>query len=419
MWPAPVASRSLLTMRSFRAFGQRFAKLHRAAAILILNALLLFAGLEFVAMGAIMGRRFMMTPEPPLVGEGAPRETVSYYESQDWGQLYWHEFRLARKQRYYPYVAWRRAPFRGKTINIDEHGVRLTPGADCTGGSYKVFAFGGSTMWGTGSPDWGTIAARLQAGLEKRRPGSVCVTNFGETGYVTTQSVVMLLMQLKLGNIPNAVVFYAGPNDIYAAYQSGRADVHENFDQIAAQFEGRRAPVPWFDRLRNTYSYSIVDSLVDKLTTGKPKSPVKVLNYETAGIDASTLSDLVVKDYLGDREIIDVLAKRYGFEAFMFIQPILSMGNKPLTREEQQMKETFERDKALDKLATAVYRTLDRESSKYERLYYLAHIFDGNPDSLWIDPSHVNPVGNDLIAQRVVEVIMTRPSPATAADLSR
>jgi hypothetical protein len=128
---------------------------------------------------------------------------------------------------------------------------------------------------------------------------------------------------------------------------------------------------------------------------------------------------LVVKNYLGNHEIIDVLAKRYGFEAFLFIQPILSVGNKPLTREEQQMKQTFEQDKALDKLDAAVYRTLDRESSKYEGLYYLGHIFDGNNASLWIDNSHVNPIGNDLIAQRMVEAIMAKPSAATAAALSR
>jgi hypothetical protein len=276
-------------------------------------------------------------------------------------------------------------------------------------------------MWGTGSPDWGTIAARLQAGLAKRRRGTVCVTNFGETGYVSTQSVVMLLMQLKLGNIPNAVVFYDGPNDSYAAYQSGRVDVHENFEQIAAQVEGRRAraPAPRFAWLRNTHSYSIVDGLLDKLTTSRPKPPVRVLNYETFGIDASTLSDLVVKNYLSNREIIDVFAKRYGFSAFMFIQPILSVGNKPLTEEEQQMKQTFEQDKALDTLYAAVYRTLEREASKHERLYYLGHIFDGNRASLWIDSSHVHPIGNDLIAQRMVEAIMAKPSAATAAALPR
>src|SRR2546421_467749 len=83
---------------------------------------------------------------------GEARETVSYYASQDWAEQFWHEFRLTRKQRYYPYVGWRRAPFKGRTIEIDQNGIRVTPGADCRAASFKVFTFGGSTMWGTGSP---------------------------------------------------------------------------------------------------------------------------------------------------------------------------------------------------------------------------------------------------------------------------
>ena len=68
---------------------------------------------------------------------------------------------------YYPYVGWRRAPFKGTTIEIDQNGIRVTPGADCSAKSFKVFTFGESSMWGTGSPDWGTIPAHLQRGLEQ------------------------------------------------------------------------------------------------------------------------------------------------------------------------------------------------------------------------------------------------------------
>lgn len=39
-------------------------------------------------------------------------------------------------------------------------------------------------MWGTGSPDWGTIPAFLQSGLQALKGGPVCVVNFGESGWV-------------------------------------------------------------------------------------------------------------------------------------------------------------------------------------------------------------------------------------------
>src|SRR5262245_9770893 len=370
-------------------------------------------------MAALTTKSWLIPRKVVLVGEGTARERVSYYKTQDWGQLYWHEFLLSRTQRYYPYVAWRRAPFAGKTINIDEHGIRQTPGADCRSGAYKVFAFGGSTMWGTGAPDWGTIAARLQARLEQRRSEPVCVTNFGETGYVSTQSLVMLLLQLKLGNVPNAVVFYDGPNDVYAAYQAGRVGVHENFYQIAALFEeplkGESKRESLRELLQNSYSYAVVDTLVGKFTSGKEQPQVTVMNYESIGVDAAALSDMVVQNYLSNYTMVDVLARRFGFEPFMFIQPILSMGNKPLTQEEQQMKWTYESDRALAKLDAAVYRAFDLESSRHERLTYLANIFDENRVSLWIDDSHVNPLGNDLIAETMVDAIMAkRPARRTA-----
>jgi hypothetical protein len=147
-------------------------------------------------------------PTERLVGEGDPREKVSYYSSKDWAERYWYEMRLSRTQQYYPFVGWRRAPFKGETIEIDQNGIRLTPGGDCGATSFKVFTFGASAMWGTGSPTWGTISANLQKGLEKLRPGLVCVMNYAESAYVSTQDIIMLLLQLQSGNVPDVVLFY-------------------------------------------------------------------------------------------------------------------------------------------------------------------------------------------------------------------
>jgi hypothetical protein len=193
---------------------------YRAVAILTLNAIIVFACFELAAMGLSKVKTLSVMSKPPeqrvLIGEGNPREKVSYYSSQDWAERFWYEFRLSRKQQFYPYVGWRRAPFKGQTIEVDQNGVRLTPGADCSAKSFKVFTFGASEMWGTGSPSWGTIPAHLQKGLEKLRPGPICVTNFAESAYVSMQNVIMLLTQLRSGNVPDVVLFYTLNDDIYA-----------------------------------------------------------------------------------------------------------------------------------------------------------------------------------------------------------
>ena len=394
-------------------------RVYKAVAILVLNAVVVFGCFELAAIGFFNIKTPSMASKPTeqteqLVGEGTPREKVSYYSSQDWAERNWHEFRLSRKQQFYPYVGWRRAPFKGKTIEVDQNGVRVTPGADCSAKSFKVFTFGASEMWGTGSPNWGTISAHLQKGLERLRQGPVCVTNFAESAYVTTQDVIMLLMQLRSGNVPDVVVFYTIDDDIYAAYQSGRAGVIENLDQMVARFEGRREQPPptVVDRLRGTYSYSLIDLLMGKLTIANPQqeasTPSKLLTYESKGIDAATLSGLILQEYFGNYKIVSALAQEYGFKYFFFVPPSILIGNKPLTTEEQEMKHRAESDAALYKLSLAVHQTIERETSRYENLYSMAHLFDSYDSLLWIDAGHVTPIGNQLIAESMLTVIQAR-----------
>jgi lysophospholipase L1-like esterase len=167
--------------------------------------------------------------------------------------------------RYHAFVLFRRGPLQGETINIDQEGIRFTPGADCGPHAFKVFAFGGSTMWGTGAPDWSTIPSYLQMGMNKLKNGPICVVNFGESAYVSTQSVIELMLQLQAGNIPDVTLFLDGVNDIYAAYQSGRAGLHQNFAQVADQFE--RRGVPKQSRLKELLELSSLYRLAESLGT--------------------------------------------------------------------------------------------------------------------------------------------------------
>jgi hypothetical protein len=271
-------------------------------------------------------------------------------------------------------------------------------------------------MWGTGSPDWGTIPANLQKGLEKLRHGPVCVMNFAESAYVSLQDVIMLLMQLRSGNVPDMVLFYNIGNDVYSAYQSGRAGILPNLDRLAARFEGRQKPPTFVDGLRRTYSYALIDELMGKLSIANPQqeesTPSKLVTYESMGIDVAPLSDLIVQYYLENDKLVNGLAQQYGFKYFFFLPPRIFRGNKPLTPEEQEMKYRVETEAALYKLYTAVYQAFERESSKHQHLYSMVHIFDHYDSLMWIDAVHVTPIGNQLIAERMLDVIQARSSNA-------
>jgi hypothetical protein len=397
--------------QSIRLSHLKVVDCYKAMAILTLNALLLYGGLELAAFAAFNIRSLGLISSPAQGSpQEEPREKVSYYSSQDWAEQYWYEHRLSVTQRYYPYVGWRRAPFKGQTIEIDQNGMRLTPGADCRATSFKVFTFGSSEMWGTGSPNWDTIPANLQKGLEKLRHGPVCVMNFAESAYVSTQDVIMLLLQLRSGNVPNLVLFYNIGGDVYSAYQSGQAGALQNLNQIASRFEGGS---PYIDHLRNTYSYKLIDALMDKLNIANPQQEPaenELVTYESKGIDAAQLSDLVVQNYFGNYEIVSSLAQKYGFEYFFFLPPRVFRGNKTLTPEEQEMKRETESDVALSKLYTTVYQTVETKSSQYQNFYLMADIFDHYRGLIWIDGAHVTPIGNRMIAARILNVIQARSS---------
>lgn len=386
------------------SFGRRVQQSYKIVAILALNTLLIAAALE-LASRALIHLRDAWRPANQSAPD--PREKSSYYAGKTWAAQYWREFKLSRRTQYLSYLVWRRAPFTGTTINIDAAGIRQTPGAVCGAGSYKVFAFGGSTMWGTGSPDWGTIPAYLQAGLAKRESRPVCVVNFGESAYVSTQSVITLLTRLLAGDVPNLTIFYDGPNDVYTAYQSGRTTVHENVDQLTRMFEHRSdsSRTLLADLVARSALFRISSGLVSGLAQTPAASP-KLLTYETMGIDRTPLSEAIVKTYLENYNVVDALAHQYGFEYAFFWPPYISVGKKPLTEEEKALKR--EVDPPLAKLYASVYQAIDARVSEHDNLHSLSQIFDGYESLIWLDDAHVTPVGNELIADTMVRTLASR-----------
>jgi lysophospholipase L1-like esterase len=391
---------------ALRSAGDRVVAAYKGVAVVILNTLVLLTFLELAAIG--ISKIWNLPSRPADEGPASPRENVSYYASQDWAAQYWHEFKLTSGVRYSPYVVWRRrAPFKGTTININEDGIRFTPGADCSSNSYKVFAFGGSTIWGTGSPDWGTIPAYLQAGLEALRGKPVCVVNFGESGFVSTQEVIQLLMELESGNIPHLVLFYDGVNDVVAAYASGRPGVHLNLSDIAARYDNSKSSSAFVEWIKTSHLFSLFEILAAGLRRESKTSPT-LITYETMGISATALSRSVAQVYLSNYKIVKALAQDYRFQYFFFWQPVIWTGEKLLTSEEQAMK--LRVDPALIRLSDSVYQAIElaTATSNYENLCYMARIFDNYNSQIWIDALHVTPVGNRLIAQDILDVVTAR-----------
>ncbi len=321
-----------------------------------------------------------------------------YYATVDWGQAFWKEGRLVNTI-YASYLGWNNAPIQGQYINVDANGIRKTPGAQCQDDSYTVFVLGGSTVYGVGSPDWGTIPAYLQTLLTAHINKPVCVVNLGGLNFVSTQEVVSLTLQLQQGHIPNLVIFYDGPNDVYSAYQSGQAGQQMNFGMAQTSFAAI-SPDPFINWLSQWNTYRLLRLLI---LTSPDKQPQSV-TYQTIGVDRNKLADEIMQTYAGNRQLVDHLASSYNFQTAFFWQPVITETEKPMIGEERKM--ILEVDPAERDLYAATDQRAEQDYSQTGHFYSLVHVLDNTNMALWIDTAHIVPEGNSVIAQAIANILL-------------
>ncbi len=347
--------------------------------------------ISFVALRALRSSVFEETPG---------KRILAAYQGQSWAPSLAREEKASRQiYDYKPYIVWRSHPFHGETLNINENGMRQTDHSHCDANQFTIWMFGGSTMRGNGSPDWGTIPSQL-AGIFEKSGQPACVKNFGEGAWVSTQEVTQLMLALKSeSRKPNLVIFYDGANDTYVPYQSGEADVHMNYDTIKNQFAGQRALRDGgFGYLLQTNTVQLMFSLVAKSAAQKGDRPVPNTNLE--GLAKSS-----VDNYFANMDTVQGLAKQYGFEYAFFWQPVIYTSHKGLVGDETQIKES----KKLANLAAwtpIVYGHV--HGTQRPHFYDLTNTFDQSNQTLFLDWCHITMTGNELIAHRMFEAI--RPS---------
>lgn len=187
-------------------------------------ALLILIGIELLLSFGFYFRSLWHSPDSNY------KLKADTYAGASWAPQYYVEYEELGLPRWKPYVYWGRRPHQGSVININAEGIRNTyqdAEMDASNSTKKVFMFGGSTMWGAAVRDDFTIPSFFAKEIKSK--GVACkVTNYGQSGHVSTQEVIELLLQLQNGNIPDAVIFYDGVNDTFAAFQHNVAGTPQN-----------------------------------------------------------------------------------------------------------------------------------------------------------------------------------------------
>ena len=322
------------------------------------------------------------------------------YQNVEWANEYYLEFNKCNVEEWEPYVYWRRKPFSGEFINVDPNQRRKTvyEKSDLvkTEPLIKIFMLGGSTLWGTGVRDEFTIPSLVGKNLSEAG-FNVEVFNFGESGYVNTQEVLELSLQLQRDNIPSLVVFYDGVNDIFSAYQQGKAGIPQNEFNREKEFNSlyskKKSLRVFFESLSTLSTFQFIIEI---------SSPKQIqINY--SGSEIENLTQSVIDIYNQNIKLVFSLAEEYGFNTLFYWQPSI-FDKKQLSDYEQQ---ELEKVNYIQDFSEKVNSKLTHEELHYKSLNFfdISEMFSNESTPVFIDFCHISEYGNSIIAERMTDDI--------------
>jgi lysophospholipase L1-like esterase len=352
-----------------------------ALALLVVGEGLSFLGLRVLALRARAS---------PI-----PSRNLPAYRDRPWADSFWREQRLALSYEAHPSGLWRSRPFAGETIVVDAEGIRRTVHSRCQGHAPTVYVFGGSTVWGYGSPDWETIPSHLARRFaEEGQPA--CVVNFGEDSWRSDQGLIKLIQELKRPGArrPDRVVFLNGCNDVFTPFfLTGRVDREWEFEQSKG----------WLNELLKIRQGSLKYlTLTNTVTLARRiATRLKKPTAWPSPQDPDRLALEIVENHLANMRVVDGLSRSYGFRYSFFWQPMSIAGAKVLTAAENEG--TIQQlGPSLDLARTAVNKTLPLvHAAEGENFHDLAGAFDGTRESVYLDSCHLLPEGNRMLADTI------------------
>jgi hypothetical protein len=371
---------------------------------LIFVIVLVAAGMELAAFAIWSAYHGLRPDRQEKLGASSPA-----YAGYPWAAEFWKEEQARRKVhhgRYVPFLVWGVAEWHGRYVNADVTNLgtlRRTINADsaaCTEGKplTTVWMFGGSTMFGSGVPDWATLPSYLSHDLNAGGGACFRVENLGAEGYNTNQEVILLEKQLKAGRHPDVVIFYDGVNDSYLGmFAPGFPEAHWDYAAIQARVEGSLAGKLEF--LRNSYALRLMREVMLRRGAGSGGA---------SEIDLARKAGAVLDNYEANLRIARVLGQAYGFQVHCFWQPSLAYGRKPLAPYEEQLVKLDANSPEGSAFLSmgAAYHEAARRAARDGSFVFLGDLFDSASEPLYLDRwMHVGPRGNEIQAAAVARYL--------------
>jgi len=253
----------------------------------------------------------------------------------------------------------------------------------------KVYFFGGSTMWGLGSPESQTIPSLFAAAT------GMHAENHGEIGYTSHQSLVLLLQLLQAGHRPALVIFYDGVNDIAIKCEQGMTpESHGEEREIRSLLRGSDSPGSF------SHYFKPVIRLAERINVQISKTLlVSKYDCDTDPTKAKAVADNLIRDW----QFAKLLTESFGGKFIGFLQPVVYYS--------RSRQDHLKLPPNLDRQYQAVYPLIREAIARGGPFHDLVSVLDVD-EAIFTDFNHVTPQGNQYVARKIVEI-------ATAGNAAR
>jgi lysophospholipase L1-like esterase len=315
---------------------------------------------------------------------------------------------LGRGGMYYvPFVLWKPYSFESKYININSDGHRRTinPVKPNCNQHRLVYAFGGSTTAGDGLlRDQDTLPSQLSKILNEAYP-NICieVSNFGVSGYNQGNEYVQFMEVMANKPTADVAVIYDGFNDVFHRVISGTP--HMSFAMFMFlnelwQGEQQKHLKPLIRGLANKLR-------LVRLFTKPQEIDFRLVDNET---DVNTRAEAIGSLYADHLKVYDQFSKGSRCEVLVFLQPTLFSKAHTTKEENELLSKTRHYFPLLEKALQSTYSSIKshvKDKSYGNRLIDVTNAIE-TTESVYIDPVHVSPLGNEWIAKKLASEIIKR-----------
>lgn len=300
---------------------------------------------------------------------------------------------------YDPFTAFRIRPLRGRYINVSAAGFRLSGSAQPwppSPRSYNVFLFGGSTTFGVGVPDDGTIAAFLQRELPSAR-----VYNFGVPAFYSSQERARFQQLLASGVKPDLAVFIDGMNEfLFTGEPEMTAQLRYGLDQITRPSIAGRT------------MFLLRALPLTRIVLGA----VKPSEAPAPALDCQSL----LARWDKNRKMIEASGAAFGVRTLFVWQPI------PTYRYEERYNLFGDWSRGMKDLNRCYEAMAARRATSGDNFLWLADLQQDRRENLYVDAGHYTAAFNQVIARAIASSPYLRAAarpqievPASPAQLVR